>query len=76
MQSYKEHTSKQLSHTAVGAKSKSILDIEAFFVILHNLTALHHNTNIFSYGNQETFVCKNLVLIFAIHFNIDLGFSM
>ena len=34
-------------HT-VGVKSMSPADIELLFVILYNITALHHNTNLFS----------------------------
>ena len=32
----------------VGVKSMSPVDIELLFVILYNITALHHNTNLFS----------------------------
>ena len=32
----------------VGVKSMSPADIELLFVILYNITALHHNTNLFS----------------------------
>ena len=36
-----------LPHT-VGVKSMSPFDIKLLFGNLHNITALHHNTNIFS----------------------------
>ena len=32
----------------VGVKSMSPVDIELLFAILYNITALNHNTNIFS----------------------------
>ena len=36
------------SKYTVGVKSMSPADIELLFVILYNITALHHNTNLFS----------------------------
>ena len=36
------------SCSTVGVKSMSLLDIELLFAILYNITALDHNTNIFS----------------------------
>ena len=41
----------QSKNSTVGVKSMSPLDTELLFVILYNITALHHKTNIFFYWN-------------------------
>ena len=50
----------------VGVKSMSPVDIELLFVILYNITALHHNTNLFFFRNQIILTSSYIILVLSV----------